>query len=628
MLIKLFNYLFGLNRHLKKLIIIPLDILIVITSLFISLKLRLDYSNFILEEKFWLVCLLISSLSIFSNLYFGLYIPVIRFISGQIIKTIFKCSLFLTFFMVIISQISYFEIPRTVPFIFLVVSFMMIGGLRVLIKLIFLNLNKLNKKRVAIFGTNVQGRQLLSLLYQSTLYNPILFFSDNLSIVGSEISGLKVYSFKKDFNLLSKYKIDTLLITSKNQSINIKDQIIHLIQNYPLEIKSVLDPNSIVKSVDNLNLLKNITIEDLMDRKPIKPKQALMKKYNYKKIILISGAGGSIGSEIGRQILKLSPKAIILLDHSEYALYKICEELNIQMTKNKFNVMLKPILGSVQDTDLLEKIFSENEISIVFHAAAYKHVDLVEKNIFVSIKNNIFGTEKICSISKKFKVENFVLISSDKAVRPTNYMGATKRVAELICQSHHKKDTLTKFSIVRFGNVIGSSGSVIPKFESQIKNGGPVTVTHENVKRYFMTIKEAAELVIQSVALAKGNDIFILDMGQPIKIIDLAKKIISLKGLIPYISLNKDQKSKYPKNDKIIEIKFSGLKKGEKMFEELMVEDTPKKTSHPRIFLVSEKSLDKKLYIKFMHEIKKYTDLKNIEKINNVLKHQAIGMKK
>ena len=311
MLIKLFNYLFGLNRHLKKLIIIPLDILIVITSLFISLKLRLDYSNFILEEKFWLVCLLISSLSIFSNLYFGLYIPVIRFISGQIIKTIFKCSLFLTFFMVIISQISYFEIPRTVPFIFLVVSFMMIGGLRVLIKLIFLNLNKLNKKRVAIFGTNVQGRQLLSLLYQSTLYNPILFFSDNLSIVGSEISGLKVYSFKKDFNLLSKYKIDTLLITSKNQSINIKDQIIHLIQNYPLEIKSVLDPNSIVKSVDNLNLLKNITIEDLMDRKPIKPKQALMKKYNYKKIILISGAGGSIGSEIGRQILKLSPKAII-----------------------------------------------------------------------------------------------------------------------------------------------------------------------------------------------------------------------------------------------------------------------------------------------------------------------------
>ena len=253
-----------------------------------------------------------------------------------------------------------------------------------------------------------------------------------------------------------------------------------------------------------------------------------------------------------------------MLDNSEYALYKIYEELNIQITKDKCNVKLKPILGSVQDTNLLEKIFSENKISIVFHAAAYKHVDLVEKNIFESIQNNIFGTEIICSISQKFKVENFVLISSDKAVRPTNYMGATKRVAELICQSYHKKNTFTKFSIVRFGNVIGSSGSVIPKFESQIKNGGPVTVTHKNVKRYFMTIKEAAQLVIQSIALAKGNDIFILDMGQPIKIIDLAKKIISLKGLIPYISMNNNQRSKYPEKDKFIEIKLQ-IKKRENL---------------------------------------------------------------
>ena len=623
---KFLTRLFNLNRSLKKIIIIALDVFIIFISFFISMKLRLELNYFIYDTKFWFILLLISPLGVISYLYFGLYMPVIRFISGQIIKTIFKCSFVLTIFLIILSQFPYFQIPRTVPFIFLIVNFIMIGGLRVLVKLIFINLNKFNKKRVAIYGTNIEGRQLLSILYQSTVYNPIIFFTDDNSIIGSEINGLKVYSFKKDLNNLSKFKIDTLLVTTKKQPNNIKKQIINIIQNYPLEIKAVLDPNSIINSSENLNMLKEITIEDLLNREPIKPKKDLMSKNINNKVVFVSGAGGSIGSEICRQILNLAPKTIILFDHSEYLLYKIYEELSFNITSKNYSVRIKPILGSVQDENLLNKLFAEEKISIVFHAAAYKHVNLVEKNVFETIKNNIFGTEVICSVSQKFEVENFILISSDKAVRPTNYMGATKRVAELICQSFQKSKSKTNFSLVRFGNVIGSSGSVIPKFDNQIKNGGPVTVTHKDVERYFMTIQEAAQLVIQSVALAKGNDIFILDMGKPIKIIDLAKKMISLKGFMPYLKIKKNETN--IQSQKKIQILVTGLNKGEKLYEELMFDDNSFKTLHPRIMLVNEVSLNKKKYNELINKIKIFTKTKNLNKIDNLFKHSSIQMKK
>ena len=623
---KLLTLLFNLTRSLKKIIIIALDVFIIFISFFISMKLRLELNYFIYDTKFWFILLLISPLGIISYLYFGLYMPVIRFISGQIIKTIFKCSFVLTIFLIILSQFPYFQIPRTVPFIFLIVNFIMIGGLRVLVKLIFINLNKINKRRVAIYGTNIQGRQLLSILYQSTVYNPIIFFTDDNSIIGSEINGLKVYSFKKDLNNLSKFKIDTLLVTTKNQPNNIKKKIINIIQNYPLEIKAVLDPNSIINSSENLTMLKEITIEDLLNREPIKPKKDLMSKNINNKVVFVSGAGGSIGSEICRQILNLAPKTIILFDHSEYLLYKIYEELSFNITSKKPSIKIKPILGSVQDENLLHKLFAEEKVSIVFHAAAYKHVNLVEKNIFETIKNNIFGTEVICSVSQKFKVENFILISSDKAVRPTNYMGATKRVAELICQSFQKSKSKTNFSLVRFGNVIGSSGSVIPKFDNQIKNGGPVTVTHKDVERYFMTIQEAAQLVIQSVTLAKGNDIFILDMGTPIKIIDLAKKMISLKGFMPYLKIKKNENN--IQSQKKIQIVVTGLNKGEKLYEELMFDNNPIKTLHPRIMLVNEVSLNKKNYNELINKIKIFTKTKNLNKIDNLFKHSSIQMKK
>lgn len=620
MLTNLFYYLFNLNRPIKKVIIIFADILIIIFSLIISLKLRLDSFSFISSYSFFINILLLIPVSVLANLYFELYIPVIRFISNQIIYKIFKCSLAISSALFLLSQLEYFFIPRTVPVIFFIVSFVMLGGLRAIIKLIHLNLGKINKKNVAIYGTDNQGRQLLSFLYQSALYNPVLFFDENEKVLGSEINGIKVVSFQKNLNLLTKLNINTLFITTKIRTQKIKDIIMKKLDNHPLEIKSVLQPSSILKFSQNLTQFKTMSIENLIDRKPIKPNNNLMKRNLKNKTILISGAGGSIGSEICNQMLKFTPKKIILFDHSEFLLYETYERLKLKLVDIKNNqCKLIPILGSVQNRNILETIFKTNKIDMVFHAAAYKHVGLVEKNVIETIKNNVIGTKVICFLSYQYKIKNFILISSDKAVRPTNVMGATKRICELICKSFEKKINSTKFSIVRFGNVMGSSGSVIPKFNKQIDNGGPVTVTHKDIKRYFMTIEEAAQLVIQSISFAKGQDIFILDMGKPIKVIDLAKKMIFLRGLTPIIN----NKRNFQKQ-KEIEITITGLNKGEKLYEELMLENKPIKTGHPRIFSTQEKNLSNTELTKILDQIEYFAENNNTNELIKIFYHPLI----
>tara|TARA_Y100000022_G_scaffold200526_1_gene216300 strand:+ start:1970 stop:3850 length:1881 start_codon:yes stop_codon:yes gene_type:complete len=626
MLLTLFNKLFNLNRHFKKVIIITLDILIVLISFIISMKLRLDSYSFLTDLNFLLSFIFLIPVCILSNLYFELYIPVIRFISGNFIKTIFKCTLVLTILLICLSYIPSFSIPRTVPFIFLILSFVLIGGLRFLIKLIYSNINYNKKRNVAIFGANREGREILSILYQSFNYNPILFFEEDNSIIGTEINGLKVYSLDNNLDLISKFKIDLLLITSETPPHKIKKYFIDSPHNQPLEIKTTLDPSSLLNLSDNSNSLREVTIEDLLHRKPIKPNLDLMKKNIYGKVVFISGAGGSIGSQICREILECFPRKIIMFDHSEFLLYKIYEEVKNKIINKKSKCKIEPILGSTQNYNLLDAIFKENKISIVFHAAAYKHVDLVEKNIFEAAKNNIIGTEFICKVSYKYNVKNFILVSSDKAVRPTNYMGATKRVSELVCQSYKKNNKKTKFSIVRFGNVMGSSGSVIPKFDEQIRNGGPLTVTDEKVTRFFMTIQEAAQLVVQSISLAKGNDIFILDMGKPVKIIDLAKKMIFLKGFSP--CLEKDTKNHLDLNSKYISIKITGLKTGEKLHEELMFENKPLKTEHPRIFFVNEKNMPSSAYNKLIKQLNLCYCENDVKKLKLLLKNPYIQLNK
>ena len=335
---------------------------------------------------------------------------------------------------------------------------------------------------------------------------------------------------------------------------------------------------------------------------------------------MITGCGGSIGSELCRQILQISPKKIICIDNSEYLLFKISEELKLIKANKKLNTTFQFELSSINDLDLLQSIFHKNVIDTIYHTAAYKHVPLVEENILSALKNNIFGTENLVKLAYKNLVKNFILISSDKAVRPTNIMGASKRVAELICQSLYNNQKNTKFTIVRFGNVIGSSGSVIPLFKKQIKNGGPITVTHKDVERYFMTINEAVGLVIQSSALSEGKDIFILDMGKPVKILELAFRMARLMGYNP--TLDKIQNNGFNSS---IRIKITGLRSGEKLFEELFIDDKKIETLHPRIFKTLEKFINKNELIFILNSLKKDIAKKNIKKIKKDFQKSPIN---
>ena len=459
------------------------------------------------------------------------------------------------------------------------------------------------------------GRQVLSVLNQGSEYKPIIFFENDLNTIGTEINGLKVYSLKQKFHLIKDLNIKSIILTSKNKTEEIKKLIFNKLNNYPLEIKYFLNPYLIYNpsDINKYSSIKNLPIEELIGRKPIEPYQRLLKNMTNKNV-LVTGAGGSIGKELCKQIIITNPKQVFLFDHSEYALYEIEQELKTLTEKKLINLKINALLGSIQDEILLNNILKQNKIDIIFHAAAYKHVPLVEENIIEAIKNNVLGTKILSNCAIKNKIKNFILISSDKAVRPTNYMGASKRLAELICQSLADKYANTKFSIVRFGNVMGSSGSVIPIFERQIRNGGPITVTDKNVTRYFMTIKEAVQLVIQTCLLGKSGDVFILDMGKPIKIIDLAIKMANLNGLVPCFD-----KNKVDDNDQNIEIKITGLRPGEKLYEELFINNHSKKTIHPRIMIAKENFLSFKELDLIIKKFEDYCKNSNLSKIKDLL---------
>jgi len=365
-------------------------------------------------------------------------------------------------------------------------------------------------------------------------------------------------------------------------------EIVAELEKYCLEIKTIPNLSGIINGSTQITDVRNVTAEDLLGREPISPDATLMAKNIRDRVVMVSGAGGSIGSELCRQILNQKPKILVLFDVSEFALYTIEAELIAARDMMKYSAKIVPVLGSVQSEQRLADAIKAFGVNTIYHAAAYKHVPLLEENVIEGVKNNVFGTLAISSTARKLGVETFILISTDKAVRPTNIMGATKRIAELICQAHARDCPSTTFSVVPFGNILGSSGSVIPKFEAQISSGGPITVTHQDITRYFMTIPEAAQLVVQAGAMGKGGDVFVLDMGDPVKIIDLAVSMVKLSGLTPYLIDRTDQIS-HEKGD--IPISITGLRKGEKLYEELLIGNNPASTVHSRIMTASEISL-------------------------------------
>jgi len=514
---------------------------------------------------------------------FGLYRAIIRYIGFKALWSVVQAvSLYALVWGVVGFMLAVDDIPRSVILINWMIAILAIGSLRMVARWMLSDVNGFNqssKKNVVIYGAGSAGRQLLTALQQSSEYRPVAFIDDANELKRKSISGVEVFTPNDIKGLISKSEVSEILLAIPSASRTRRNKIIDFLEPYPVMVRSLPGVSELAQGKVNIADLKEVSIKDLLGRDTVEPNKDLLNQNITDKVVLVTGAGGSIGSELCRQIIFLKPKALILYEMSELALYTIEKELS-NIGINSMDIY--PILGSVNNKNRLGNVFKHFNVDTGYHAAAYKHVPLVEFNNTEGVNNNVFGTLCAAQVAIDSGVKTFVLISTDKAVRPTNTMGATKRTAELVLQSLAANQSSTKFTMVRFGNVLGSSGSVIPLFKQQIKVGGPITVTDKNIIRYFMTIPEAVELVIQAGAMGQGGDVFVLDMGKPVKIYDLAKKMIHLSGLEV-----KDESS--PEGD--IEIQITGLRPGEKLYEELLIGDNVGETDHPLIMRAEEDML-------------------------------------
>jgi FlaA1/EpsC-like NDP-sugar epimerase len=434
-----------------------------------------------------------------------------------------------------------------------------------------------SRPKVLIYGAGTTGRQLAAAMANSHEMQVAGFLDDDDRLHGHVLNGQPIYNPADLNNLATTLHISDVLLAMPSLSRHRRNEILSQVGSARVAVRTLPSVNDLAQGKVSISDLRELDIDDLLGREPVAPNHILLAKNIVGKVVLVTGAGGSIGSELCRQILAVAPAKLLLIEQSEFALYAIHQELEEKLAQRE--TVLVPLLASVQDDDRMREILSTWHPDTLYHAAAYKHVPLVEHNPAAGIKNNVLGTLRTAQAAIEADVADFVLISTDKAVRPTNVMGASKRLAEMALQALAATSPGTKFSMVRFGNVLGSSGSVVPKFRQQIRDGGPITLTHAEVTRYFMTIPEAAQLVIQAGAMAKGGDVFVLDMGQPVKIMDLARRMVELSGLTV-----KDEE--HPEGD--IEIAVTGLRPGEKLYEELLIGDNPKPTVHPRIMKAHE----------------------------------------
>ena len=576
---------FELSRPLKRIASLIIDTILITGAFFFAYWTRLGKITSFDNHQIWLAlsCTLVVTLIAFIKL--GLYRAVLRYISFKALAMIATSALISSISLVLFSFFIDSFIPRTVPLIYFSYVFLLCGGVRMLVRYYIGLLLDKNNESVLIYGAGSNGQQLSVMLKHAYRYRIRGFIDDNTKLHGNYLLGNKIFSPKDISKLVQKYNIKVILLAIPSASRCERKAIIDSLIPLKIKVQTIPDMEEILQGNAKIDELREVKIEDLLGREPVLPNQELLQKNILNKTVMVTGAGGSIGSELCRQIILNKPNILILFEISEFSLYSIHQELLEIIKKNNLSTIIHPILGNVQDIERLDRVLAHFNIDTIYHAAAYKHVPLVEYNIIEGIRNNIFGTYNVARCAAEHNVKSFVLISTDKAVRPTNTMGASKRMAELCLQalSEQLKNSQTCFSMVRFGNVLGSSGSVIPLFRKQILKGGPITVTHPDIIRYFMTIPEAAQLVIQAGSMAKGGDVFILDMGEPVKIVDLAKNLIQLSGLSV-----KDEKN--PKGD--IEIAYAGLRPGEKLYEELLIGgDNVTKTEHSRIMTAAEEYL-------------------------------------
>ncbi|HAS6043920.1 TPA: polysaccharide biosynthesis protein [Vibrio vulnificus] len=579
-------YIWSLPRVHKRLISLAIDTLLITFSFFMAIWVRHGEVAVPVSVETWLTLAgtVVVTLITFTRL--GLYRAVLRYLTFHALTVVVLGALISA---LSITTFAYFlnaEVPRTVPVIYMTFLALLCGGARMMVRSLIVQASRKGCERVLIYGAGSTGRQLAIALRNAETYQVKGFIDNDPSLENTIIQGLTVHSSQQISRLVEKQEIEKILLAMPRATRSERKAIIDGLLHLPVEVLTVPDFKDIVNGNATVDELKDVAIEDLLGRDPVEPNPELMKANIHGKVVMVTGAGGSIGSELCRQIVRQKPKTLILFELSEYGLYEIDKELSGMVEAMQLEVEIIPLLGSVQRINRLSATMRAFGVQTVYHAAAYKHVPLVEYNVVEGVRNNVFGTYYSAKAAIEAGVESFVLISTDKAVRPTNVMGTSKRMAELALQAlaakENDKVNGTRFCMVRFGNVLGSSGSVIPLFKRQIEEGQAITVTHPDIIRYFMTIPEAAQLVIQAGAMGKGGDVFVLDMGEPVKIVDLAKNLIQLSGLEVKSSDN-------PNGD--IEIKFTGLRPGEKLYEELLIGDNVEGTDHERIMTANEQFL-------------------------------------
>lgn len=603
------DWILRFPRWIKRTISILIDIVSIGIAYFIAFGIRYDSSFVFYNERYWYSLIPVVGVTILVFIKLGLYRAVLRYITIDVFKTVILGGVVSTISLLFVFFYLQIDLPRSVPFLYFIFLTLLVSGFRLLFRTL-LNTNRSGRTRVIIYGAGESGRQLLTALNQTSDYLAIAFVDDNARLNKSLLHGVTVYSPDRLLDLIERYEAKKILLAIPSASKSRRKEIILGLSDLPCEVLSIPGMLDLVSGKTVIDSLKKVSINDLLGRDPVEPIGELLKADIYNKAVMVTGAGGLIGSELCRQIIFQKPKLLLLFELNEFSLYSIEKELSNLLVEENSTIKIIPLLGSIQRKHRLSRVMKTFSIDTIYHAAAYKHVPLVEYNVVEGIRNNIFGTLYCAEAAIEAGVSTFVLISTDKAVRPTNTMGATKRVAELILQALAKTQKNTRFCMVRFGNVLGSSGSVVPLFEQQIRQGGPITLTHQDITRYFMTIPEASQLVIQAGAMGKGGDVFVLDMGESVKIFDLAKRMVRLSGL----SIKNESN---PNGD--IEIKTTGLRPGEKLYEELLIGDMVSGTRHSRIMTAHEVMLGWEQLSNYLSELDQACYDFNLERVRELL---------
>jgi UDP-N-acetylglucosamine 4,6-dehydratase len=608
--------LIEMPRNIKQSLLLLLDMIFVTSAMWSAVALRWGHTDFPLGPVEYLCAVFTVLVSALVFLRLGLYRAVIRFMGQQAIWAVITAVSYSTLVLGASLFFTRAEVPRSTPFIYWCLALLFIGGSRLTVRAYYQAKLRSMSEKVLIYGAGESGRQLLTALHHGDQYRVVAFVDDDPRLQHSVINGLQVARPEDMEQLIDRHDITQVLLAIPSATPERRREIIDSLVGLPVYVRTVPKINELVSGRASVYQIQDIDLNDLLGREPVPPHPELIDRCITDKVVMVTGAGGSIGAELCRQILTSNPRELLLLDNSEYALYQIERELNALMEELEVRVEMVVLLGSVQDQRRLETIYRTFQVQTVYHAAAYKHVPMVEYNVAEGVANNVFGTWYAAEAARKAGVETFVLISTDKAVRPTNVMGASKRFAEMILQGLAQRETGTRFCMVRFGNVLGSSGSVVPLFRQQIEAGGPVTVTHPEVSRYFMSIQEAAQLVLQASAMGTGGDVFVLDMGEPVRIVDLARRMIRLSG---YEMQHEGQGAHH------IAIEFIGLRPGEKLREELLLGSNVTGTGHPMIMRAEEECLPHAQLQRYLTELMRHCDHMDCAGIHAVLSAAVSG---